>query len=452
MKEHRLGLYIGQIYCGCPTCADDLAFLSQCENELQVIANVVKRNAQQDRVTIHPDKSNAVLLNKSQSFSKKSFSLKLGEKDIPLTSNTTHLGLLRAETNENVINIEERLKLARRTLYALIATGVHGSNGLNPRVSYKIYQCYVIPRLLFGLEVLPITQTQLNLLSKFHMDNLKRFQSLPTRTANCAAYLLLGALPIQAELHKRQLSLLYNILVTPNETIRDLSVRQIAVNLDNPLSYYSRVKDILELYQLPSLNELKQNQPTKESWKNTVKQAVNEHWTEILRNEVKEKSTLKFMNSESLKIGQTHPVWDSLDLCVFDVKKGITKSRMVTGTYLLQTNCHKFSKANVTAIYKCCGLDEEDLAHMLLECPSLISQRKPKYTELKSKVINCIGAIKWRELFINNRENLVKLILDCSSFSVLRDKSEYTAIVKISTELCYRLHVARTNKLSGISA
>ena len=63
-------------------------------------------------MTIHPDKSNAVLFNNSRSFAKKSFSLKLNEKDIPLTSSTTHLGLLRAEANENVINIEERLKLA----------------------------------------------------------------------------------------------------------------------------------------------------------------------------------------------------------------------------------------------------------------------------------------------------------------------------------------------------
>ena len=60
---------------------------------------------------------------------------------------TTYLGMLRSEVNENDINIEERLSLARRTQYALINTGVHGSNELNPRISYKIYQCYVMPRL-----------------------------------------------------------------------------------------------------------------------------------------------------------------------------------------------------------------------------------------------------------------------------------------------------------------
>ena len=81
----------------------------------------------------------------------------------------------------------------------------------------------LMPRLLYGLEVQPLTQSQINLLSKFHLDNLKRFQSLPTRVATCAVYLLLGALPLEAELHKRQLSLLYNILVSDNETVKGLA-------------------------------------------------------------------------------------------------------------------------------------------------------------------------------------------------------------------------------------
>ena len=126
-----------------------------------------------DHVTIHPDKSNVVLLNSHNSVSKKNVSLDMGDKTVQFSSSTTHLGLLRSEVNENIINIEERISLARRTLYALINTGVHGSNGLNPRISYKIYQCYVIPRLLYGLEVLPLTQSQINILSNFNWTTSK---------------------------------------------------------------------------------------------------------------------------------------------------------------------------------------------------------------------------------------------------------------------------------------
>ena len=152
-------------------------------------------------------------------------------------------------------------------------------NGLNPRVSYKIYQCYVLPRLLYGLEVLPLTVSQINVLSKFHLDNLKRFQSLPVRVATCAVYLLLGALPIEAEIHKRQFSLLYNVLTSTNETVIELADRQIAVNLDNNLSYFSRIQEILQLYQLPSIDTLRDSLTTKDRWRYQFKTAVYNYWT-----------------------------------------------------------------------------------------------------------------------------------------------------------------------------
>ena len=48
---------------------------------------------------------------------------------------------------------------------------------------------------------------------------------------------------------------------------------------------------------------------------------------------------------------------------------------------MLQSISHKFSGANVSATCKCCGLDGEDLAHMLLESPAFIHQRKPIYSQ-----------------------------------------------------------------------
>jgi len=82
------------------------------------------------------------------------------------------------------------------------------TNGLNPRTSCKIYQVYVVPRLLYGLETLNLQNKDLTALHSFHLSTLKHIQSLPNRTATSAIYLLLGILPINAELHKRQLSLL----------------------------------------------------------------------------------------------------------------------------------------------------------------------------------------------------------------------------------------------------
>ena len=448
LKQNRLGLCIGNIYCGCPTCADDLAVLSDCQNELQLMANVIKRHAKKDRVTIHPVKTKAVLLHKHKSVSKDSFQLKMGDNTIELSPMTTHLGILRAETRENNINIDERLSLARRTLYALINTGVHGSNGLSPKVSLKIYQCYVIPRLLFGLEVLPLNKGQLNILSKFHLDNIRKFQSLPLRVASCAVYLLLGTLPLEAELHKRQLSLLYSLLTSSNETIYQLSERQIAINLDNNQSYYCRVEQILELYKLPSLTTIKTELTTKDQWKFRVKRAVNDYWTVFLQSEAKQKSTLINLNIESLKIGKVHKVWDSLESSVWDVRKGIIKCRLLTGTYLLQKNRHKFSQSVVSAKCRCFGMEDEDIAHMLLYCPSYPDQRRQSYSKIKSLVISEIGESQWKNIF-NNQNSVLKLILDFGWFGIFNESKCKQALERATTDLCYNLHRERLLKVEG---
>ena len=183
--------------------------------------------------------------------------------------------------------------------------------------------------------------------------------------------------------------------------------------------------------------------PSKEQWKFTVKQAVNIYWSEKLKTESNEKSTLTFLNKDILKISQTHPIWSTLESTVSDIRKGITKGRMLTGTYLLQTSQHKFSRSTISAACKCCGLNDEDLPHMLLECPALTF-----YPRIKKLVtcINNIGIIKWKELF-NNRESIIRLILDCSSFTEILGKSVQIEIQRISTVMCHRLHLTRLNKL-----
>ena len=45
-------------------------------------------------------------------------------------------------------------------MYALMNTGLRGSNGINPSVALRIlvYEAYVLPKLLYGMEVLSLKQ------------------------------------------------------------------------------------------------------------------------------------------------------------------------------------------------------------------------------------------------------------------------------------------------------
>ena len=122
-----------------------------------------------------------------------------------------------------------------------------------------------------------------------------------------------------------------------------------------------------------------------------------------------------------MKIGETHSVWGSLDTVVSDARKGTLKCRMLTGTYIIQITCHKFSRVDVSSAHNCRGVFDEDLAHKLLESPALTHQRKPLYLVIKTKVIYCIGAQKWKEthirlltLFKHKRKAIISRNTECN--------------------------------------
>ena len=217
----------------------------------------------------------------------------------------------------------------------------------------------MLPRLLYGLAILPLSKTHILALEKFHKNSLRIIQSLPERTATSAVYILLGALPIEAEIHKRQLSLLHSILVCDNSRIKEVLNRQLSVNFDNKDSFFYRILKVLELYNLPSIPALIQQPPEKDKWKDMVSESVAEHWRESLVRDARCKTTLRFVAYENISIGEAHPVWSSTDNSIIDVRKAIVKARILSGTCLLQSNLHRFSQYREDPMCKLCKQQEE---------------------------------------------------------------------------------------------
>jgi hypothetical protein len=85
---------------------------------------------------------------------------------------------------------------------------------------------------------------------------LRQFQSLLKQAAIPSVYLLLGALPIEAELHKRQLSFLYILLSAENVKFKRIIERQLCENFDNKDSFFYRIIEVLSMYNLPSILHL----------------------------------------------------------------------------------------------------------------------------------------------------------------------------------------------------
>ena len=73
---------------------------------------------------------------------------------MPVVTSTTHMGILRTSTNQEMNNIDTNIQKAKRTIYSLMGSGLHGENGLDPETAISLLQTYVIPVLFYGLEII----------------------------------------------------------------------------------------------------------------------------------------------------------------------------------------------------------------------------------------------------------------------------------------------------------
>jgi hypothetical protein len=207
LEDEHPGMRIGSVHIASPTCADDILLISKSIFELQSMLLVQEHFANCECYLISETKSRLMSINSK----KHSINETVMLHDAPLeqVDSYKHIGIQR-DSNKSTL-VSERIKLARRTLYALMGAGLHGYNGVNPEVGIKLWNIYVCPRLLFGLEsvVLKKDYTSLNL---YHKSILKIIQNVPGRTADEGVYILSGQLPIESVLHYQILIRLGNIL------------------------------------------------------------------------------------------------------------------------------------------------------------------------------------------------------------------------------------------------
>ena len=108
-----------------------------------------------------------------------------------------------------------------------------------------------------------------------------------------------------------------------------------------------------------------------------------------------EKSTLINCNLAEMNIGKSHVTWSSVGSNTTDVKRGITKTRMLTGVYMLQSTKSRFNQYKVEQICSLCSLATEDLQHMLLRCLALSEIRGLPLPSIRSLLIWQFGSSWW---------------------------------------------------------
>ena len=139
---------------------------------------------QQDKVTINSSKSAVIIYNANKQREKQEW--KLGEIKIEEVDSTTHIGIFRELRGKN--GIESRIKKGRRISYALLGAGLHGENGINPCISYKLCTTFCRPRIIYGLEAVQLLEGEKLELLKYERKLPKQLQGLPEKCVTLATY------------------------------------------------------------------------------------------------------------------------------------------------------------------------------------------------------------------------------------------------------------------------
>ncbi|CAC5395912.1 unnamed protein product [Mytilus coruscus] len=162
-------------------------------------------------------------------------------------------------------------------------------------------------------------------------------------------------------------------------------------------------------------------------------------------------SSLKFLNLNFGIAETTHPVWYSVGQTLIEIRKSTTKVRMLTGTYMVQADKHKFSKYTIDPICLLCHREIEDILHVLTTCPVLSNEIKEYFTPIKQFVTENSPPGTWKLLF-NNKLTVTQLILDCTTYTEqLGFKEESTLQLETLTRhFCFKLHFHKLSLLKKL--
>ncbi|XP_071170832.1 uncharacterized protein [Mytilus edulis] len=438
-EENQIGATIGSIYCGIPTVADDVTLITTDPYELQTMLDIQSSFANKNRYEISEQKSVVLTFNDSSECN-----WHLNGKLMATPTSSTHLGIERDNTSNTgtKLVVKKRIITARRTVYALMGAGLHGLNGVNPKAAIHLIQTYVLPRLLYGLDVITLTTEDMKNLSTYFRKLLRQIQHLPDRTANVASHLLLGRITIESEIHKRILKTFGNIIRNENSIERKLAIRQLATKSLQSGSWFTKTVEIANIYDLPSPYDIIDNPPGKQLWKNLVNKTVNDHCIKQMISEAKSKSTLSRLNYENVKEGKIHNIWKSCGTNPYAITSASLKAKLATGTIYLQYHRAKFSNGHVSPICQLCAEEEEDILHFILKCSKL------QY--IRDDFLHMIGEVLTENLedqdliqeLITNDEHLCQLVIDCSKFRFLNENAQ-NRIETLSRGLCHKLFQQR---------
>ena len=132
-----------------------MALLAENKRILQLLVDIAVDFSGMERFLLQPVKSVVLqihVLNHLRRTHIDDTVVTMKEQPMPVVKEAMHIRILRsADTQESAVS--HNIQKARRTVYSLMGSGLHGENGLDPETSIHLLQTYILPVLVYELEV-----------------------------------------------------------------------------------------------------------------------------------------------------------------------------------------------------------------------------------------------------------------------------------------------------------
>jgi len=279
----------------------------------------------------------------------------------------------------------------------MLGIGSH-TGGLNPVIGSKLYWSCVIPAMLYGCEILALSDAAIEKLEKQHRVFAKRIQSLPRNAPNITCLQTLGWPSIRAYVMQKVVTFITSVFCLDNNAIAKgilidrvvqiLNETNVTKNINlSPIRWYIQAcKSLNLLYHVEDIIETGENL-NKAELKNIVSQAVKQFDNKI---HILEKLLYKDPGYTS-GCSMDKWWWVSLEYPhVTPACKFMIKMKTANAPLKIKT----FHYDHTTKTCPLCNTEDETVEHFLFTCPLLTSSRVILQNHLREITQNPIHSVQ----------------------------------------------------------
>ena len=377
--------------------ADDLASGCIDEHRLNQVMRIVYRHGCTWRYEYNARKSGVLIFGGDRTGGRINTPLKefsLGEAKVLERLHYDHVGIRTSVNVSDITGIEERISKARKSLNAATGLGIR-KNGLTISTCNIIFWSLVVPTALYGSEIWRLDTRAISLLEGFQNYAAKKIQRFYGKVPNACSLYALGWMRLERYVQVKKMLFIRSIMVLDNQVLsKQIFCERAAILLEQGVEEnfhgYSVVSDLLRTADLFNLLNDVQNmvlrghQFSKQIWKERVWARAWELEDVYWQIQFRVSRNLDIISRVSANCNYL-TWWYLSDRFPTSIIICETLARLVCHASLLKVDDVRLKQLNRSdRVCSLCDLyEEDDVRHLIMQCPTLQPERTVMFTELR---------------------------------------------------------------------